>query len=138
MIGQYAEEVFVVALQCGDERVTGRNLEHRRAEARWTGEIGFLGEYPDQVINEAEETAADEADQKILFRRPVQINGAFSDMSSLSDIGDGETSCAAADEKLAGCCEKPGCLRRVLLGQFTEGGAHRGDYILAGCRNRLN
>jgi len=57
MVGQDAQQVFVVALQCRDERLTGRDLEHRRAEARRAGQLGFLLELLDQVVDEAEETA---------------------------------------------------------------------------------
>ena len=129
MPGQDAEQVVVVALQCRDEWLAGRDLQHQRAVARWAGEVGILGETLGQVVDETEEPAADQSDQEIFLRRPVEIDRALSHMGPVCDVRDGKSPGAAANQEITGRFEESGRLGRIPLGQLAEGGAHGRDYI---------
>ena len=79
-----------------------RDLQHRGAEPRGAGKVGVRAESLNQSIEEAQECAADETDQQVFFRRPVQVDGALADMGARCHIGDGEPLRAPADQQVAG------------------------------------
>ena len=82
-------------------------------------DIGGVKAGPGQIVDEAEESAPDEADQEVFLRRPVQVDGALSDVRTLCDIGNGEPLGAATDQKIVGRLEQPRGLGRMHFRQIT-------------------
>lgn len=96
-----------MALQCRDEGLTDRGVKHHRAEARRPGERRVVVELLHQFVEDPQEAAADETDEEVLLRRPVEVHGALPDMGARRHIGDGEAFRAATEQQIVGGGEKP-------------------------------
>ena len=86
MVGQHSQEVAVLALHRGDQRVVRGCLEHHRAEAGRTCQLSVGADAGDQVVEKAEKTPAHQTEKKVFLGGPVQVDGALSDMSAVEFI----------------------------------------------------
>ena len=93
---------------------------------RFDGRVGVQrgAQALDQIIQQSQECAADETNQQVLFRRPVEVDGALSDVCACRHIGDGEPLRSSADQQAAGRSKQARSLGRVEFGKVPNRRVH--------------